>query len=82
MDLLFKKIFPPSTFCSPIHIENKVVLPHPLGPNIPTHSPGNTLKESFFRTGLPSNDLLISFTSNMGLSFLNFRILKFFSLII
>ena len=32
--------------------------------------------ESFFRIGLPSKDLLKSFTSNMGLSFLNFKILK------
>ena len=77
MDLLFKN-FSTINICSPIHIENKVVLPHPLGPNIPTHSPGNTLKESFFKTGLPSNDLLISFTSNMGLSFLNLNSKSFF----
>ena len=59
-----------------MHIENNVVLPQPFGPNTPTHSPGKTLSESFFNIGLPSKDLLISFTSNMGLSFLNFKILK------
>ena len=47
-----------------------------LGPKIPTHSPGKTLSESFFKIGLPSKDLLISFTSKIGLSFLNFNILK------
>ena len=47
-----------------------------LGPKIPTHSPGKTFRESFFNTGLPSNDLLKSFTSKIGLSFLNFKILK------
>ena len=59
-----------------MHIENKVVLPHPFGPRIPTHSPGKTFKESFFKIGLPSYDLHTSLTSKMGLSFLNFNILK------
>ena len=45
-----------------MHIENKVVLPEPLGPKILTHSPGYTLRERF-RIGLPSNDLLTSLTS-------------------
>ena len=47
-----------------------------LGPRTPTHSPGKTLRESFFKTGLPSKDLLISLTWKTGLSFLNFIILK------
>ena len=34
------------------HIENNVVFPHPLGPRIPTHSPGNTFNDNFFNTGL------------------------------
>ena len=50
--------------------------PHPFGPNIPTHSPGWTLSESFFSIGLPSKDLLTSLTSKIGLSFLNFNILN------
>ena len=54
--------------------ENNVVFPQPLGPKTPTHSPGNTFNESFLRIGLPSNDLLISLTSKIGLSFLNFKI--------
>ena len=59
-----------------MHIENKVVLPQPLGPKIPTHSPGKTFKDNFFKIGLPLKDLLIFITSNIGLSFLNFNILN------
>ena len=59
-----------------MHNENRVVFPHPFGPKIPTHSPGKILRESFFKIGLPSKDLFISLTSNIGLSFLNFKILK------
>ena len=76
IDLPLRKILPPSTFSSPMHIENRVVLPQPLGPNTPTHSPGKTLIDNFFKIGLPSNDLLTLTTSNIGLSFLNFKILK------
>ena len=59
-----------------MHIENNVVFPHPFGPRMPTHSPGNTFNDNFFKTGLPSKDLLISFISHIGLSYLNFKILK------
>ena len=76
IDLLFKTIFPFSIDCSPIHIENKVVFPQPLGPKTPTHSPGKTYIEIFFKIGLPEKDLLKSFISKIGLSFLNFKILK------
>ena len=76
IDLLLRKILPPSMFCSPMHMENKVVFPHPFGPSTPTHSPGKTFNESFFNIGLPSKDLLTSFTSKIGLSFLNFKILN------
>ena len=37
---------------------------------------GENVNESFFKIGLPSKDLLTSFTSKIGLSFLNLRILK------
>ena len=52
-----------------MHIENNVVLPQPFGPKTPTHSPGKTFKESFFKIGLPSKDLLTSLISKIGLSF-------------
>ena len=47
-----------------------------LGPSIPTHSPGYTLRDNFFNIGLPSKDLVTSRTSKICLSFLNFKILK------
>ena len=78
VDLFFRIILPLSRVCSPIHIEKRVVLPQPFGPKTPTHSPGKTFNDSFLRTGLPLKDLLISLTSKIGLSFLNFNILKAF----
>ena len=63
----------------PIHLRSKEglgYLPQPFGPSIPTHSPGKTFKFNFFSIGRPSKDLLTSLTSNIGLSFLNFNILK------
>ena len=54
----------------------KVDFPDPLGPNNPTISPGYISIEIFFKIGLPSKDLLISFNSKIGLFFLNFIILK------
>ena len=36
----------------------------------------NDFSESFFKIGLPPKDLLTSLTSKIGLSFLNFKILK------
>ena len=73
---IIKKILPLSIFCSPIHIENNVVFPQPLGPKIPTHSPGKTFSEIFLKLVYHQKIYLISFTSKIGLSFLNFKILK------
>ncbi len=49
-----------------------------LGPNKDTSSPGKTFIEIFFNIDLPLKDLLTSFTSKIGLSFLNLSILKLF----
>ena len=78
IDFLSIKISPLSAFSAPIAILNSVLFPAPLGPNKDTSSPGYTFNEIFFKIDLPSKDLLISFTSKIGLSFLNFNILKFF----
>ena len=83
IDLPFIKIFPLSALSAPIAILNRVLFPAPFGPSKPTISPGKTFNESFFRIGLPSKDLVTSLTSNIGLSFLNFKILNpFFFLIL
>ena len=67
------KILPLSALSAPIEILNNVLFPAPLGPSKPTISPGKTLSDNFFKIGLPSKVLLTSFTSKIGLSFLNFN---------
>ena len=53
-ETIFSFIFtvPPVCFSRPAIILNKVVLPHPDGPNIDTISPLDTFKLMFFRTSM------------------------------
>ena len=57
-------------FCLPDTVQGKVYK-QDVEENL---SEGKTLIDNFFNIGLPSKDLLMSLTSNIGLSFLNFNL--------